>query len=497
MAIVKAVWGSGSVFLAAVAVLLALPAPGAAAQSPVTALVAHFDSLEHVVEQIAENERARSSNLRTTTAFFKKLMARYPEFHDLLRINSRGKVTNEQARDGKVGRRYRSVARQSWFRTVGPGKEPYYGKVRTRRGRYFLFWAVPILLDGRSGGAILAKLDLDECLEGAASRVGGPFRIYYDGRRVFSHEWRGVDDAETARFDINGMEGLSVKYDAAAMQVAAAAPAKKPAPAKKKPAAAKSEAATPAAKSESTPKEAEPVKQTGKDKGKSNVLGLIIFPVLIVIAVVLIIYLYRLVTNAVNAQHERLMRQIDGEGPDVGPASGPPMPPSSSGAHPRHETPPPQNAPSPTPAPAAAPVGVDPMGVTQPIPFPPPGAQRPRSGGGQAQAQTQASRSAPAAGPAGGGGAPISVDDYEKIRDQVRRETVPQIRRELESEFEAKRKEVEKRSEAFGGEITMHLHQLIGKISEMGDDPTGLTNTVAATIHELNATVNRYRSKDS
>lgn len=484
MATVKAVWGSGSVLLAAIAVLLALPSPGEAAQSPVTEIVAHFDSLEQVVGQIADDERARSSNLRTTTSYFRQLMDRYPEIHDLLRINSRGKVTNELARDGKTGKRYRSVARQSWFRTVGPGMEPYYGKVKTRGGRYFLFWALPIIIDGRSGGAILAKLDLIECFEGAAVRVDGPFRVYYDGRRVVSHEWRGVDEAESARFDILGLEGLTVKYDAENAPAAAATPAKREVP------AAQSKPVAPAAKAAP----AAPKKQGGEAKGKTNVLGLIIFPVLIVIAVVLIVYLYRLITSAVNAQHERLMRQIDGEGPEITPASGAPTPPPATSARPAMDTPPPTNAPPRSPSPAASPVGVDPMGVTQPIPFPPPGAQRAAPRGAQPRTPPPKPASEPASSAAGA--ATISVDDYEKIRDQVRKETVPQIRRELESEFEARRKEVEKRGEAFGSEVTMHLHQLIGKISEMGDDPTGLTNTVAATIHELNAAVNRYRSKD-
>ncbi|MBD3240211.1 MAG: hypothetical protein GF331_06460, partial [Chitinivibrionales bacterium] len=193
MAILNAARGHGASLLTTVAVLLVLSVSGAAAESPETAIVAHFDSLERVIEKIADDDQARSSNLRTTTAFFKKLMGRYSEIHDLLRINSRGKVTNELARDGKVGKRYRSVARQSWFSDVGPGKEPYYGMVKTRRGRYMLFWAMPILIDGRSGGAILAKLDLNECLEGAARRADGPFRVYYDGRRVFSHDWDAVD----------------------------------------------------------------------------------------------------------------------------------------------------------------------------------------------------------------------------------------------------------------------------------------------------------------
>jgi hypothetical protein len=94
-------------------------------------------------------------------------------------------------------------------------------------------------------------------------------------------------------------------------------------------------------------------------------------------------------------------------------------------------------------------------------------------------------------------GASVSVDDYEKVRQQIRNEVLPEIRQQLQNEFELFRKEVERDAEGLSTETQMLLHQLIGKLSEMGDDSTGIVNTVSATIHELHLSLQHFKEQQT
>lgn len=491
---------AGMVLVSLVAAGLLTPLHG---EVPSAAAVAHFDSLEATILDIVSDDQTRSTSLRTTTRYFNKLLKAYPEIHDILRINSKGKVTNEVARDGKVGRRYRSVAGQRWFRAVGPGMEPYYGKVRTRRGRYMLFWAMPILVENSrgsdvSGGALLVKLDLAACFEGAATRIDRPFRVYFDNKRIYSHQWRDIDSYESSHFDIKGMDGLTIRYERSGD-----APVAEPEPAEQ---SADDEAAADDETVEEKTKGEEPTAVTpaGEEPEKRSGLLLIFIPMLLVIAAVLIVFIVIKVREAMHLRNEQLMAQIDAgdsptrepattriPNPNASPVGAPPQPadgPSEVGYDPMGATQPiPMGG-------GAGPMGADPMGVTQPIPMPLPGgpAKPPKP-----EPPKPAVPSGPPTSPPGtlSAGTTLSIDDYEKVRQQLRNELTPQIKEQLQKALDSERAEIKKGAEAFGSEVTMLLHDLIGRISEMGDDPTGLTATVAATIHELNGLVNRYRDK--
>jgi len=463
---------------------------------PAEVVVAHFDSLVQVIRKASESQETRSANLKTTKVYFSELMRRYPELHDMLRINSRGKVTNEIARDGKEGRRYRSIAGQSWWRDISRDLAPYFGSVRTRQGEYLLFWAIPMMdeQDDKLVGALAVKLDLDECLDGAAKRLGAPLMVTYDGESIYRHQWRNIEDAKSSSFDIKGMEGLAVHYDASTVM----SEARESSQAK--------ESAKPAAASESMA-----ATQEAPKAGRRNGIVLILLPILAVIAVGLIVFLYYQINLLLRQRHERLMRQIEardeeetyrrrptarfpypkGAGSSGANASDDgmmafdgdvtqriPMPQSSAGTpsgFAQARTPP--ASPAATVPPAAASPAVSPGGMPPNTP-PPPAPDLPPTG-----------PAAPAPSAA------LSAEDYDRVRQQVLREIMPELRQRMVKELETRRAEMAKNADAFGSEVTMLLHELIGKISEMGDNATGIQTAVAATVRELNTVVGRYRSQ--
>jgi len=482
-----------------------------AAEAPAEAIVAHFDSLEREIWDIAESSEARSSSLKTTGAYFSELMREYPEFHDILRINSRGKVTNEIARDGKEGRRYRSVATQGWWRDVRRKVEPYYGNVRTRRGEYLLFWAVPMIVKDDDGdrhvaGALAVKLELDKCVKAAADRIGAAYMVTFDDRPIYRHKWGNADDPESSGFDINGMSGLAIHYDGSAVVAD-----KETEPSSEPSAAA-----------------AAPTKEGADDavapKGKKKSIVLVLLPILIVIAIALIVFLGYQIKVLLHQRHERLMRQIEARDEEENlrrrPTARIPHPKSSGGASPEGgfmgfegdvtqripmpegvlgapaqvtQPPPPPGAPSgqttaaPSALSAGAPPGAPPSPSQPPDPTSPGASSGPAAYSPQAASPAQQPAEAPSSGPSPG--------EYEQIRQQVLQEIMPEVRKRMVKELDARQAEMAKNADAFGSEVTMLLHDLIGRISEMGDNATGIQDAVASTIRDLNGVVSRYRSR--
>ena len=89
-----------------------LLAPMARAQMPVETITAHVDSLDTMLQQAARSSELRSSSLKVTDRYLQTYLRRHTEVSEMLRINSKGKVTSEVVRTGKPGQRYRSVATQ-------------------------------------------------------------------------------------------------------------------------------------------------------------------------------------------------------------------------------------------------------------------------------------------------------------------------------------------------------------------------------------------------
>ncbi len=174
-----------------------------------TAAVAeHFDALHTTIAQLAESDALASANIKRAVAPFKKTMSSHASVTSMMRINSKGKVVNEVVREGRPGRRFRNVSRQGWF-TETARLNNYYGYLKRRDGDFELFWCFPIVLSGnRFGGALVAKIDMKRALKTVAGEIDKPFRVVYEKRVFFAHEWNKSGETATKKLDVRGTEDL-------------------------------------------------------------------------------------------------------------------------------------------------------------------------------------------------------------------------------------------------------------------------------------------------
>jgi len=122
-----------------------------------------------------------------------KMLQDYPGIEFLIWINSKGVVVNEAVREGKPGKPHRNLSRQKWYEKIKSLK-PYYSSLRTRKGDHQLFWCKPIRITksgrDRSGGAIVARIDLKRSFNTVAKKIGTPFRVLQKRQPLFSHSWK-------------------------------------------------------------------------------------------------------------------------------------------------------------------------------------------------------------------------------------------------------------------------------------------------------------------
>ncbi len=457
----------------------------AQSNKPPQEIEAHFDSLESVVAEVAADAKTRSSNLKTTGAYFNEVMGEYPEFHDLLRINSKGIVTNEVARDGKVGAKYRSVARQNWFTEVVRKNAPYYGRVRTRQGAYLLFWAVPMTVKTRSGrersvGALLAKIDLVAALNGAAQRAGAPLEIQYDGTNLLSHKWKSNIEASNSRIDVQGMEGLSVAYASSPKPASETITNQRP-----------EQDASPAKAPSKTANAVKEVTET-KEPSRSRLITTL------VVAGSILLLLSILWAVFTRVAHTRRMKKIEREleaesSTESKTAPPPPPPPSGSLTNAGNEgllsdaatvvmkrSDLPMDKPTEQFIPPAQQQYANPS-------FAPPASTPPLGASGSLQSPTAVPQTHPSTG--------ISQRELFALKDEIRKEVVEEVRAQMAAQFQLFRREVKDEAEAFTSQAMVTLQDLIGRLSQSDGDPVNVITTVSNTMKELSSTIERYREK--
>lgn len=472
-------------------------------------IVSAVDSLHAALVAETEKDDAVSANAKSVDRFVAGVLKRHPQIDDVLRVNSKGKVQSEAARDGKLGKKFRSVADQGWFKKAGPGQEEYYGTVKTRKGEYLLFWALPVSLSGpggtkRSAGALVCKIQLDKVLAAAGGESTHPYKVVFEKSTVYNRGWKGASGEQTT-FDIKGMEGLVLWSVARKKPVAPSAAGSSPSgdsqwvdvgpgeAASEGASATTAVAPSPSPTTPATPASVAPAPDTASPKAastparsKGGGAGMWLLLLIVALAGGAGFVLWRQISQYRAQKDRRVMDEVEGASEEYEEEdeeevadqtgaydSGVNVEAHSPGARP--------GAVSPPSRPALAQVPLSQIAaVTRRIPMPDPFAPQ-----GPAPMQAQGPRPA---SPPSSAQQPISVAEYEKLRQHLRTE----IARELSAQIG---KDTSKLLEAYGGEITMVLHQLIGKISELGDNPTRLTEVVGASIHELNAVVNKYRQQ--
>lgn len=249
---------------------------------------AHFASMDTALRDLSEAREMRVRNISEANGPIEQYMDRYPEVIAVLRINSNGKVVNEALRKGRPGKKFRDVSSQSWFSTVSE-LQPYYGYLETRGEKMYLFWSQPIKVESesghRSGGAVVAKIRLNEALNSVRDQVESAFRILVENRVQYSHDWEKGANYEELPLRIRGLPEATLQY----------VPSQRPAAASEAPAGREEEIAGDVAETEkgatdAAEQEGENTTERRGAKGFAGLLPLLVGLIALAALIVLLVW---------------------------------------------------------------------------------------------------------------------------------------------------------------------------------------------------------------
>jgi hypothetical protein len=295
-----------SYIFALVCILIPRATPQAASESQkaAAAVEKYFSVMKSDLQSVAD--LPEMSSMRRAYRALQRHFREYPEIAALMQVNSKGKVINELVRNGRPGKKYRNVSSQSWFGEVARLKS-YYGYIETRGGGVYLFWCEPIRLGNRSsfrsGGALVAKIDLRKALGRAARQITHPFVVTYEGKSIYSRAWKDAYTPQKTTLNLSGISNLALigqKASIASQEKNEEKTAAAPAPQKSGETAAQKGAETSSPQAEA---QGEPAPKTG------NPLPIVIVIVLLVAAGVIIT---RVILGVQKKRHEQLLAELDG-----------------------------------------------------------------------------------------------------------------------------------------------------------------------------------------
>lgn len=247
----------------------------------VKGLETYFSDLDSTLSTFGQ-EVSRYGSRRAKEPL-EKMLQDYPGIEFLIWVNSKGVVVNEAVREGKPGKPHRNLSRQKWFKKI-KNLEPYYSSFKTGKGDHQLFWCKPIRITksgrDRSGGAIVAKIDLKRSFDTVAKKIGTPYRVLQKEQPLFSHSWKMSYDSTAVPLTIKGISDIQINV-----------------------------------KKENPVLEATPP-EPGKEEAFFFSPKLIIVFVSIVIALVVLLSIIKVV---VKMRHEALIRRIEGDEPFIEP----------------------------------------------------------------------------------------------------------------------------------------------------------------------------------
>ncbi len=176
----------------------------------------YFADLKESVSAVMKDPAAKKTRLSQTDRFFVRSLKRHQTVYSFVRTNSKGKVISEVIRGKTPERDYRNVADQQWFKHIVRNNTEYHGFLK-EEGRYYLFWAEPVILTASSGkkkfiGAVAAKVDLWDCFHKFSSSTRRPFLVRLGGKSLYSHKWEKGLEAREENLDIPGVDRISVLF---------------------------------------------------------------------------------------------------------------------------------------------------------------------------------------------------------------------------------------------------------------------------------------------
>ena len=174
----------------------------------------YFVKIDEAFARIVESGALKSTNLRSAERFFIREMRKNLAYNTFIRTNSKGVVISEVIRGQKVERPMRNISNQKWFKMVSKNREAYYSLTKDKeKGRYYLFWARPILKRGdRFIGSVLLKIDLWDSFHEFSSSIFTPFLIKLGRKSLFSNKWEGGASGIEKPLTIQGIDQISVVY---------------------------------------------------------------------------------------------------------------------------------------------------------------------------------------------------------------------------------------------------------------------------------------------
>jgi hypothetical protein len=175
-----------------------------------------FSAFDVTFTGIVNSNAVKSTDLRQAERLFIREMKKHQAFNTFIRTNSKGSVIAEIIRAEKVDRPMRDVSDQKWFTFVSEKKTSYYSLIKDdERGRYYLFWARPILKQGdRFVGSVLLKIDLWDGFYEFSNTVYQPFLVKLGRKSLFAHKWGDGKGVTEKSITVPGIERISVVYSA-------------------------------------------------------------------------------------------------------------------------------------------------------------------------------------------------------------------------------------------------------------------------------------------
>lgn len=198
-----------------IALAAAVNAPAVAQSNPISPkqrIEREFRQLETALATCMYEEVLPSPEIEFMNRALYDFMHDNPGVTRILRVNAGGYTVNDVSAESPRSAPPRNVAGQRWFQHVLQGNTPYYSMDVGADGQIVLFYGWPLTANagGETAltGAFAAMIDLASqvaLIDGAP-----PFRIVYQGRVVFEHDWDELDYDEEP-LTVKGARDLTIR----------------------------------------------------------------------------------------------------------------------------------------------------------------------------------------------------------------------------------------------------------------------------------------------
>jgi len=178
-----------------------------------------FSEIKQDFEQIAASPEAQSGTAAELDKYFFEALKRNQPYYSLLRIDRKGFAVSEVIRMvEKPGVKKRKVTGESWYKYVSKKLKEYNGTIKQEEnGRYYLFWAIPIIYTNKKGkesfaGAVALKVDFWDCFQRFTKNTQTPFSVRMGRMGFFSYLWSNDIAFIEAPLSIPGAKKMKVRY---------------------------------------------------------------------------------------------------------------------------------------------------------------------------------------------------------------------------------------------------------------------------------------------